>query len=291
MSIRIACILFAAALAASSPNARADDIAGEENGTGELPLWEVGLFGGAGRLPHYRGSDEYKTYFLPLPFFIYRGEVFRANREGVKSIFWENDRLETGLSMSGNPPVDDDNLAREGMPELGAIGEIGPMLKGYLRERRHPNPFYAVAAVRMAISADPDNFHTAHEGFRGDVRLVYRNYTRLEKWKVVFGLNAAVDFADAEGQRYFYEVEPDYATSERPAYSPHGGYSGFSLSANATKSLNSRLKLGVYYRWDNLAGSSYEDSPLVMTENNHIVGAALIWNIHRSEKKSSHASL
>ena len=291
MSIRIACILFAAALAASSPNARADDIAGEENGTGELPLWEVGLFGGAGRLPHYRGSDEYKTYFLPLPFFIYRGEVFRANREGVKSIFWENDRLETGLSMSGNPPVDDDNLAREGMPELGAIGEIGPMLKGYLRERRHPNPFYAVAAVRMAISADPDNFHTAHEGFRGDVRLVYRNYTWLEKWKVVFGLNAAVDFADAEGQRYFYEVEPRYATAERPAYSPDGGYSGFSLSANATKSLNSRLKLGVYYRWDNLAGSSYEDSPLVMTENNHIVGAALIWNIHRSEKKSSHASL
>ena len=291
MLIRIACILFAAALTATAPRARADDMAGEENGTGELPLWEVGLFGGAGRLPHYRGSDEYKTYFLPLPFFIYRGEVFRANREGVKSVFWENDRLETGLSLSGNPPVDGDNRAREGMPELGAIGEIGPMLKGYLRERRHPNPFYAVAAVRMAISADPDNFHTAHEGFRGDVRLVYRNYTWLEKWKVVFGLNAAVDFADAEGQRYFYEVEPEYATAERPAYSPDGGYSGFSLSANATKSLNSRLKLGVYYRWDNLAGSSYADSPLVMTENNHIVGAALIWNIHRSATKSTHSSL
>ena len=291
MSNRIACILFAATLAASAPGAWADDMAGEENGTGELPLWEVGLFGGAGRLPHYRGSDEYKTYYLPLPFLIYRGEVFRANREGVKSIFWENERIETGLSMSGNPPVADDNRAREGMPELGAIGEIGPMLKGYLRDRRNPNPLYAVAAVRMAISVDPDDFDTAHEGFRGDLRLVYRNYTWLEKWKVVFGLSAAVDFADAESQRYFYEVEPRYATAERPAYSPEGGYSGFSLSANATKSLNSRLKLGVYYRWDNLAGSSYEDSPLVQAENNHIVGAALIWNIHRSEKKSSHSSL
>ena len=290
MSIRIACILFAAALAASAPNARADDMAGEENGTGELPLWEIGLFGGAGRLPHYRGSDEYKTYFLPLPFLIYRGEVFRANREGVKSIFWENDRLETGLSMSGNPPVDRDNQARDGMPELGAIGEIGPMLKGYLCDHRNPDPFYAVAAVRLAISVDTDNFHTAHEGFRGDFRLVYRNYTWLEKWKVVFGLNAAVDFADAEGQRYFYEVEPRYATAERPAYSPDGGYSGFSLSANATKNLNSRLKLGVYYRWDNLTGSSFENSPLVQTENNHVVGAALIWNIHRSEKKSPHSS-
>ena len=291
MSNRIACILFAATLAASAPGAWADDMAGEENGTGELPLWEVGLFGGAGRLPHYRGSDEYKTYYLPLPFLIYRGEVFRANREGVKSIFWENERIETGLSMSGNPPVADDNRAREGMPELGAIGEIGPMLKGYLRDRRNPNPLYAVAAVRMAISVDPDDFDTAHEGFRGDLRLVYRNYTWLEKWKVVFGLSAAVDFADAESQRYFYEVEPRYATAERPAYSPDGGYSGFSLSANATKSLNSRLKLGVYYRWDNLAGSSYADSPLVMTENNHIVGAALIWNIHRSAAKSSHSSL
>lgn len=252
----------------------------------DLPLWEIGLFGGAGRLPHYRGSDEYRTYALPLPFFIYRGKIFRANREGVKSVLWETDRLETGVSLSGNPPVDGGDEARRNMPGLGAIAEIGPMLKCSLLDPRNPNPLYAMAAVRAAFSVDPHDFDSAHEGYRGELKLVYRNRTWLEKWHTAFGLNASVDFADRDFHRYFYEVEPRHAANDRPAYSPDGGYSGFSLSANATHKLNRNLTLGVYYRWDNLAGTAYEDSPLVKTENNHVVGLALIWNVHRSEKKS-----
>lgn len=291
MSFRIACFLCAAALAASASGVRAADTGAEENGSQGLPLWEVGLFGGVGRLPHYRGANEYKTYTLPLPFFIYRGKVFRASREGVKGIFWETDRLETGLSMGGNPPVDRDNDARRGMPELGAIAEFGPMLKGYLRNRKNPDPLYAEAAVRAAISVDTHDFDMAHEGFRSDLRLVYRNHTWLKPWGADFGFNASIDFANGEYHRYFYEVEPRYATADRPAYSAEGGYSGFSLSANATKKLNQRLSLGVYYRWDNLSGTAYADSPLVKTENNHVVGAALIWKIHRSTAKSPHSIL
>ncbi len=288
MWFRFVVILLTLAAIGLAAAPESGDAAPASNG---LPLWEIGLFGGAGRLPHYRGSDEYKTYALPLPLFIYRGKIFRANREGVKSVFWETDRLETGLSLSGNPPVDGGNDARDGMSDLGAILEIGPMLKWSLRDPQSPDPLYAIAAARAAISVDPHDFDTAHEGYRGELKLVYRNVTWLKKWGVFLGLNASVDFADAEFHRYFYEVEPRYALADRPAYSPGGGYSGFSLSANAIKKLNRRLTLGVYYRWDNLAGTVYEDSPLVKTENNHIVGVALIWNIHKSERKSPYSGL
>ena len=286
-----ACVLLLAC--APPPPARAADAeaAGAEAPPAEVsPLWEFGVFGGAARLPHYRGSDEYKEYVLPLPYLIYRGKVFRSNREGVRSIFWENDRFETGVSLSGNPPVDDDNSARRGMPELGAIVEVGPLLKCHLNGRENPDPFYATLALRGAISVDTGDLDTAWQGTRGEVKLVYRNYTAFEKRDLHFGFNAGADFADREGNQYFYEVEPDYATADRPAYSPGGGYAGFSLSANATKELNRRLSLGIYYRWDNLSGTAYADSPLVKTENNHVFGFALIWNIRQSKTPSPYST-
>ncbi len=64
------------------------------------PIREVGLFAGAARLPHYLGSDEYSAYILPLPYLIYCGETFRANRDGLKGILWSNDRRGAVLSFS-----------------------------------------------------------------------------------------------------------------------------------------------------------------------------------------------
>jgi outer membrane protein len=49
----------------------------------------VGL---AAQLPHYRASDEYTTYAFPLPYFVYRGEKIKANRDGIRGIFWRDDK-------------------------------------------------------------------------------------------------------------------------------------------------------------------------------------------------------
>lgn len=256
----------------------------------DKPLWEVGLFGGAARLPHYRGSDETSTYFLPLPYLIYRGEVFRANRDGLKGVFWSNDRIETAISLSGSPPSDKDNNARSGMPDLGAILEIGPGVKVFLSEKDNPNPLYLKAGVRAAIAVDTDDFGVTYEGIRGNVKLIYRNSSWLRDQGIFLGLNAGVDFANRDYNDYIYSVDPVYATPARPAYSADGGYTGFSLSANAVKKLNDRWSLGAYYRWDNISGAAYADSPLVKTENNHIIGIALIWKIAKSDTLSPYQS-
>jgi len=254
------------------------------------PLWEIGLFTGAARLPHYRGSDEYSAYFLPLPYIIYRGEIIRANREGVKGIFWSNDRFETVVSFSGSPPDDEDNKARQGMPELGAILEVGPGVKVFLSEKDNPNPLYLKTGVRAAISVDTDGFGIAYRGIRGDVKVVYRNRTLLKEQGVFLGLNAGIDFANREYNDYIYSVDPVYAVPGRPAYRADGGYTGFSLSANALKKLNDRWSVGAYYRWDNLSGTVYADSPLVKTKNNHVFGYALIWTFLESKETSQYQS-
>ena len=43
----------------------------------EQPLWELGLGVGALRVPHYRGSDQDHGWVLPVPYFVYNGEVLK----------------------------------------------------------------------------------------------------------------------------------------------------------------------------------------------------------------------
>jgi MipA family protein len=252
----------------------------------ERPLWEIGLFTGAVRLPHYRGSDEHSSYVMPLPYLIYRGEILRADRDGLKGIFWSTERIETELSFSGSPPPADDNNARDGMPNLNAVLEVGPGIKFYLTDRKAQNPLYLRAGVRAAVSVDKDDLDMAYEGIHGDLKLIYRNRTWFEEQGVFIGRSAGIDFANREYHDYFYRVDQMYARPGRPAYDAEGGYSGFSLSANALKKLSDRWSVGAYYRWDNLSGAAYENSPLVKTENNHTVGLALIWKVLKSEKTS-----
>lgn len=278
-----ACLL--AILASSAAVSRADEFDDKQSGLVNLPLWEVGLFSGVARLPHYLGSDEYKLYVLPLPYLIYRGEFLKVDRDGFKGILFENDQIESGMSVSGNPPVDEDNEAREGMPELEAILEAGPLLKYYLNERHARNPLYISLSARAVIAVDPGPIDMTHEGFKSGLGLTYRNHTWLEEQRISFGLRTTVEFADQECNSYFYDVESAYANASRPAYKSGGGYANFSISATTSKRLSNNWALGSYYRWDSVAGAVFRDSPLVKAENNHIIGVAVIWNIHRSRTR------
>jgi len=45
-----------------------------ESSAAQFPLWEAGLGATVLRFSDYRGSDEFRSYLFPLPYFIYRGE-------------------------------------------------------------------------------------------------------------------------------------------------------------------------------------------------------------------------
>ena len=94
----------------------------------DLPLWEVG--GGATflRVPDYRGSEDVRNYVLPIPWFVYRGDIIRADRDGARARIFDSERVKVHLSVSGSVPVDSDrNLAREGMEDLSPLFELGPV--------------------------------------------------------------------------------------------------------------------------------------------------------------------
>jgi MipA family protein len=253
--------------------------------TNGLPLWEAGLFGVAARLPDYRGSDEYTLYLLPLPYVIYRGEILEADRDGVRGLFFKGQRIETDISVSGNPPVNNGNKARSGMPELNPLLEMGPVIKYFFYRGERSSGLDLQAAVRGVISVDKDNFDVRYEGKRAFLTLVMTGPDTQPGAPWSAGFRVGVDFADHEYNSYFYNVTDEEALPDRSRYRSGGGYGGLSISGYLLREVTPTLSVSMYGRWDNIDGAIYEDSPLVKAGDSFVLGAAMIWQLGESERR------
>lgn len=259
-------------------------VANDELGSG-LPKWEAGLFGAGARLPHYRGSDEYRTYAFPMPYVLYRGEVIQVEREGMRGFFYKGPRLETDLSLGGNPPAHGEDEARRGMPELDPLLELGPAVRGFLYRGRRLASLYVEAAVREVVAVDVKDFAVRDEGLRAVLRLVASRYSPNPESPWSCGGSVGMEFTDRRYNSYFYDVAEDQVLADREAYRSRAGYGGFNTAGSVTRRLRPGLSLSIYARWDNLDGAVYEDSPLVKTHDNIVVGAAIVWRLAASTKR------
>jgi len=248
------------------------------------PEWEIGAGASVFTLPDYRGSDESRGYVLPFPYVIYRGERFRVDRQGIRGIFFESDRVEVNLSVNATPPVDsEDNRAREGMPQLDPTLEIGPRLDVTLaRDRARDWSFEVRLPVRAAIATDLS--HTRHIGYVAypHLHLFTRPVLAGVKWNL--GLQAGPLYASRKYHDYFYAVDPAFATPERPAYEASGGYSGTLALVSLTRRFP-RFWVGAFARYDTLKGAAFESSPLVRRDYSVMAGFAIAWVFMESGKK------
>ncbi len=250
----------------------------------KLPLYEYGLLGLAANYPHFTGSDEYQLYAFPLPYFVYRGEIVKADRDGVRGIFWRFKQFETDFSLAGNPPVGDDD-AREGMDDLDALVEIGPALNYYFFDYGERDSFFFQATLRAAVSIDFDSgLSVGYEGYVSDLSIILRDSRLFREEKIRFHASTGVRFADASMHSYFYDVPLADVLADRSFYQAEGGYGGLQVSGSITRELTPSFWVSCYGRWVNIDGAVYEDSPLVSTHNNFIAGAMLVWKIGESEK-------
>lgn len=209
----------------------------------------------------------------------------KANRDGLRGIFWRNKNFETDISLSGNPPIPSDNKAREGMEELDGLIEIGPALRYYFFEFGERDSLFLQANARVAFSIGfDDGLETDHRGYITDFSLVYRDSQMFKEQNIRFHLSTGMQFADENFHSFFYEVSPEDETITRAAYDAEGGYGGLQVSGSIVKELTPSFWLSTYWRWMNSAGTEFDDSPLVGTENNYIIGAMLVWKIWESEQ-------
>ena len=246
------------------------------------PEWEFGIGASALTLPDYRGSDERRSYVFPLPFFVYRGEKVRVDRQGLRGIFFESDRVELDFSLYGTPPVDSSkNEARQGMPDLDPTLEIGPLVRITLwRDRVASEQLDLRLPLRYVIATDFSGAQGAGWVFNPNLALNLRPDLR-GRWNL--GLTTGPIFATSKYHEYYYGVDPQFATPQRAAYSARGGYSGWMNVASLSRRYQ-KLWVGAFARYDTLSGAAFEDSPLVRRNSSWMAGIFAAWIIAESDR-------
>lgn len=240
----------------------------------EEPLWELGAGVASLQLPHYRGSEQSRFWALPLPYFVYRGQFLRADREGARAVLLERSLIEIDLSVAGSAPArSEGNRAREGMPDLAPTFEVGP--NANLTFARGPDWKVELRApVRAAFTVQGSSRHI------GWTASPYLTAEWVQGgWDL--GVRAGGLWGDRRFHGYIYDVAPEYATAARPAFRAAGGSAGWQATAGASRRFGSWW-VGAFVRADSVRGSAFAASPLVTQPDTWAAGIAVSWVFARS---------
>lgn len=263
---RVAMTVALLAVAINSLTAHAD----------QLPLWEAGVGIAAINFPDYRGSEERQSYLLPVPYFVYRGDFLKVDRQKIRGLFFTRDWGELDMSFSGTVPVKSDkNDARRGMVDLDPTFEVGPTFNMHLFKSKDSNMELDLRLpLRTVFSTDFSNLHQAGWTFEPKLNVDLRNTWLGPGWNL--GLSAGPLFGTRKYHQYFFGVDSQYATADRPAYHAKSGYGGTQLLAAVSKRYD-KFWVGGFVSWTNLQGAAYEDSPLIKQTQNFAMGIAVSW--------------
>jgi len=262
---RIAGLVFCAALFQGLPQPAV---------AGTVPKWELGAGVAGLLLPDYRGSDEVRSYLLPVPYIIYRLEWLKADQAGIHSKLLDRENAEVNISLSATPPVrSGKNRAREGMSNLKPMVEFGPSLDIHLWRgdgRRFKLDVRAPVRAAFTVESPPrDAGVSLSPTLNLDVDGIGGR-----PWQL--GMLAGPIFATRRQHEYFYGVSENDARPDRPAFDAHGGYAGLQFLVALSRRFE-KAWFGAYARYDTLRGAVFEDSPLVRRNYYVSAGFAIAW--------------
>ncbi len=225
----------------------------------ELPLWELGLGLGGLHQPYYPGSDETRNFLFPVPLPIYRGNVVKADDDGVRAEMKLSDRVKFDISLDFNFAIDSDDIElREGMDDIDSLLQIGPSLQVNLKETER-SQWLLKLPLRAAVSFG-DGVEGLGYNFAPNITY-FRNFEfKTQPWR--FGAAFGPSFGSSEYNNVFYGVDAQFATVTRPEYQSDGGYAG-ARTLLTLKSQNAKRLLVWFLRYDDINGAEFEDSPLV----------------------------
>ena len=247
-----------------------------------LPLWEVGVIGGAVSMPAYPASSDRSTRGIAFPYLVYRGKVFRSDESGLLARILRTERMELDMGFAASLPARSEGVdARAGMPSLGALGEFGPRLKVKVgnvdtTRVRFELPVRAVIEARGGLR---------QRGWTAEPRLSWDTGDASRRLSV--GTSFSAVFGDRSINRYFYEVAPQFATPSRPAYTADSGLVLVRLGATANYKLTPDVRLYGYLRAESYSRSANRASPLHLKSTGFAGGFAVAWIMKRSSRPAA----
>lgn len=244
------------------------------------PRWEAGAGLGVTSIPDYRGADEGHTYVFPIPYFVYRSDKLKIDRDGVHRDLARSDGAVLDFSAAISPPAKSkDNTARQGMDDIKPSFEIGPSLKWLMYESpRQDVVLFAHLPVRAVMTT---GFEYIGWVSSPHLNLDVLNLGPSGGWN--FGFAIGPLYGDERYHDYYYEVKPEFATATRPAYDAKGGYSGSRVTLSLSKRF-SKIWFGSFVRYDDLHGAAFIDSPLIRKDHSLMAGFGISYIFAQSEE-------
>ena len=243
----------------------------------ERPLWELGVGVGGLRLPHYRGSDQSHNLLVPVPYLVYRGEIFKSDKDGTRAVLLNTDKLDFDVSVAISAPTrSSDNNARRGMANLASTFELGPNMNWTVaRDRDWKLDLRVPVRAVATLQANPKMVGwTSTPNLNLDI-------ANVGGWNL--GLLAGPVFNSRRMNGHFYDVAPSEAIAGRPAYSAAGGYAGTQFVTALSHRYESAWA-GFFLKFDTLRGAQFADSPLVRRRDNLAFGFAMSWVLKTSDR-------
>ncbi len=248
-----------------------------------LPLWELGAFAGTATTPAYPGSADRASRTLLLPIFVYRGEVFRAERGDIGARLFSSDDAELDLGFAASLPATSDDLtARKGMSDLGTLVEFGPRVK-FTLARPSPGSRVRLELPLRAVLEFNNGVRQQGYAFEPELGLEVRDIGA--GWSL--GATASLVFGDKDLNHYFYGVSAPYATAARPTYDAQAGLITTRLGVSLSKSLTPDVRVFGFVRQELMEGAANKASPLFQQTTGTSVGVGLLWTLARSEQRAA----
>jgi MipA family protein len=245
-------------------------------------LWEAGVVGAISYLPDYPAADQSRGKWIVAPYLVYRGNIMRADRDGARASFLRTRFYEIDLGIAASfASKSEDNGAREGMPDIDYLLELGPRLSITLSEFKGQGKLRLFVPVRAVFSTDLGDFQ--HQGYTLTPSLNARWELghRTDQFLIS---QLTTNFGNRQLSAYFYDVAPQYARPDRAFYDARAGYMGSDLFVGVLLPLMDRLRAFGGAQLLVHSGSANESSPLYRRPVNYSFAGGLIWTFYRSPK-------
>ncbi len=256
----------------------------DEDDPGALWEWRIAAFGRYG--PSYPASEEMQVNVVPLPIPIYRGRflrLFEDSENPIRGKVFERDRIKLDLDFDLTFPADSDEIdARTGMPDLDLLVQAGPELDfQFIGQEFLKGRWHLALQGRGAVSFDGLDPSWRGLTFSTEFRYIAQLTSRDE-----FKFRITPTFATQEYMAYYYQVDPEFATPDRPAFKARGGYLGTDFTANWSREFTERLSVWFGARLGVHSGARNKNSPLFTEEINPSVYGAFMYKFWESKRRA-----
>ena len=264
------------------------EVNAEEVADEALPgLWGIRLVAFGQNFPAYPSSSDQNLTLLPLPYPVYRGKIFSFG-EDLEDIangqILSTQRFNLSVGLSANFPESSENLSgRTGMPDLDFLIEAGPELSVALSGQPEDDRELVLALqLRAAVSIKELDANGRGFVFSPELEYLVRDF-----WdsKSELRFRVSPTWATSDYTDFFYGVDPEYATPDRPSFDAASGYVNTEFLVGLNRKITDRLEFrGSIRLWVN-KGSANEASPLYQRDYDHGIRLALFWTAWESKRR------